>query len=182
MTRSGEQNRIFTETHRFGQEIDASNGFAADGKRQKTTVSIGVFTDKNHRPTDAEVFEAIGPMLPAWQALTRFIRENYTVQEDFKFLYGKKYGWALRFRIKGKVLTSLYPTQNGFTAQVNLNPAAVKQAQHMKLGKNVQQAIAKAHPYPEGRWLFIPVESKNDIRDIQRLLALRSETKRLWKK
>jgi hypothetical protein len=145
-------------------------------------MSIGLFTDKNHQPTDAEIFEAIGKMLPAWQVLVKFIRENYTVQEDFKFLYGKKYGWALRFRINGKLLTSFYPTQNGFTAQVILNPAAIKQAQSMKLGKNVQRAITKAHPYPEGRWLFIPVESKNDIRDIQRLLALRSQTKRHQKR
>jgi hypothetical protein len=145
-------------------------------------MSIGLFTDKNHQPTDAEIFEAIGKMLPVWQVLVKFMRENYTVQEDFKFLYGKKYGWALRFRINGKLLTSFYPTQNGFTAQVILNPAAIKQAQSMKLGKNVQRAITKAHPYPEGRWLFIPVESKNDIRDIQRLLALRSQTKRHQKR
>jgi len=144
-------------------------------------MSIGVFTDKNYQPTDTEVFGAIGSMLPSWQELVKFIRENYRVQEDFKFLYGKKYGWALRFRINGKLLTSLYPTQNGFTAQVNLGPTAIKQAQRMKLSKNVQQTIAKAHPYPEGRWLFVSVESENDIRDIQRLLTLRSETKRLRK-
>ena len=145
-------------------------------------MSIGVFADKNHQPTDTEVSEAIGLMLPAWQVLVKFIRESYPVQEDFKFLYGKKYGWALRFRINGKLLTSLYPTQNGFTAQVNRGPTAIEQAQRMKLSKNVQQAVAKAYPYPEGRWLFVPVESENDIRDIQRLLALRSETKRLQKR
>lgn len=145
-------------------------------------MSIGAFTDKNCQPTDAEVFGAVGPLLPVWRALIKFIRENYTVQEDFKFLYGKKYGWALRFRINGKLLTSLYPTQSGFIAQVILSPAAVKQAQSMKLGKNVRQAVAKARPYPEGRWLFVPIESKKDIRDIQRLLALRSETKRLRKR
>jgi hypothetical protein len=39
----------------------------------------------------------------------------------------------------------------------------------------VQQVIEKAHPYPEGRWLFVPVESETDIRDIKQLLSLRSE-------
>jgi hypothetical protein len=144
-------------------------------------MSIGIFTDKKHHPADAEVLEAIGPRLPLWQGLARFIRETYPAQEDFKFLYGKTYGWALRFRIKGQVLTSLYPTQGGFTAQVNLSPEAVEQAQGMQLGHNVQQAIERAHPYPEGRWLFIPVESGEDVRDIQHLLALRAETKRLRK-
>jgi hypothetical protein len=52
----------------------------------------------------------------------------------------------------------------------------------MKLGKNVQEVIARANPYPEGRWLFIPVKSADDIRDIQQLLALRAETKRLQKR
>lgn len=121
----------------------------------------------------------IGPMLPAWQELTHFIRENYPADEDFKFLYGKKYGWALRFRIRGQLLTSLYPTAGGFTAQINLSPEAVEQALDMQFGKNVQGTIARANPYPEGRWLFIPVESADDIHDIKQLLALRAKTKKL---
>ncbi len=140
-------------------------------------MSIGAFSDKTHQPTDAEVLEAIGPRLSIWQELVHFVREKYPIQEDFKFLYGKNYGWALRFRIKGKLLISLYPAEGGFTVQVNLSSEAIEKAQRMKLGKNVQQAIARAHPYPEGRWLFIPVESEKDYRDIQRLLALRVDPK-----
>jgi hypothetical protein len=142
-------------------------------------MSIGLFTDKGSQPTDAQVLEAIGPKLPLWHALVHFVREQYPIQEDFKFLYGKNYGWALRFRIKGKLLVSLYPAQGGFTAQVNLSSDAIEKAQSMKLSKNVQQAIARAHPYPEGRWLFISVESEKDLRDIQRLVAMRVDEKRL---
>ncbi len=142
-------------------------------------MGIGLFTDKGHQPTDAQVLEAIGPQLPLWRALVNFVQDQYPVQEDFRFLYGKNYGWALRFRLKGKPLVSLYPTQGGFTAQVILSPEAIEKAQSMKLSKNVQQAIARAHPYPEGRWLFISVESEKDMRDIQRLVALRVDTQRL---
>ena len=49
-------------------------------------MSIGAFTDKNHQPTDIEVLEALGPMIQGWHGLVQFIRENYPVQEDFKFL------------------------------------------------------------------------------------------------
>jgi hypothetical protein len=146
-------------------------------QRENPTMSVGIFTERKHQPTDAEIRQAIGPKLSLWQTLLRFIRDQYPVQEDFKFLYGKNYGWARRFRIKGQLLTSLYPTNGGFTAQVNLSSEAVEKAQGMKLGKNVQQAIERAHAYPEGRWLFIPVESEKDLRDIQRLLALRAERK-----
>ncbi len=142
-------------------------------------MSIGAFTDKKQQPTEEAVLGMIGPKLPLWKELIQFIRENYPADEDFKFLYGKKYGWALRFRICGQLLTSLYPIAGGFTAQVNLSPEAVEQALAMQPGKNVQDAIARANPYPEGRWLFIPVESAADVHDVKRLLALRVETKRL---
>ena len=142
-------------------------------------MSVGVFADKRQQPDDAAIRQAIGPNLPLWDALIGFIREAYPAQEDFTFLYGKNYGWARRFRMKGQLLTSLYPAQGRCVAQVNLSPDAIETAQGMGLGDNAQQAIARAHPYPEGRWLFIAVESEQDVQDVQRLLALRVETKRL---
>ena len=142
-------------------------------------MSIGLFTDKGHQPTDAQVLEAIGPKLPLWHALVHYVREQHSVQEDFRFLYGKNYGWALRFRVKGKLLISLYPAQGGFIAQVILSTDAIEKAQSMQLSNNIQQVIARAHPYPEGRWLFISVESEEDLRDVQRLVALRADAKSL---
>lgn len=144
-------------------------------------MSIGCFTDKGNRPTEAQILESIGSKLPLWHDLTRSMRERYPVQEDFKFLYGKKYGWALRFRIKGQLLVSLFPTQDGFTAQVNLSPDAIEQVVHMETSKNVQQAIVRATPYPEGRWLLIPIETEQDCHDVKRLVAMRVETKHLVK-
>jgi hypothetical protein len=141
-------------------------------------MSVGVFTDRNHPPTESEIGEAIGPMLPAWQMLAQHIRERYLPEGNLKFLYGKSYGWAWRFRVKGKLLTALYPTKSGFTVQIILSPPAIEQAERMKLGKNVRQAIADANPYPEGRWLFIRVESSGDVRDVQRLFALKTGMKR----
>jgi hypothetical protein len=138
-----------------------------------------VFIDKKHQPSEDEIFTALGPMLSTWQALIHFIRENYPVEEDFKFMYRKNYGWARRFRIRGQLLTNLYPKEGGFTVQINLTPAAVEQALQMELGANAHEAIARAHPYPEGRWVFIPVGLTDDIRDIHTVLALRAKTKRL---
>lgn len=144
-------------------------------------MSIGFFTDKGTCPTDAQIREAIGPRLPLWQDLIHALREGYPVQEDFKFLYGKTYGWGLRFRLKGQLLTSLYPTRGGFTAQVNLSPEAIEKILGMHPGPNVQRAIERAQPYPEGRWLFIPVESEADLGEVKQLVALRAETRRLVK-
>ena len=145
-------------------------------------MSVGLFIDKNHSPTEADIAAAIGPMLPLWKTLIQFIRDTYAVQEDFRFLYGKTHGWALRFRVKGKLLTALYPTQSGFTVQIILGPTQVTRAMAMGLPSRVMKVLLAAKPWPEGRWLFIPVTSVADMRDIQQLLALRVETKRLAKR
>lgn len=137
-------------------------------------MSIGWFTDKKQPPTETDVLAAIGSRLPLWESLLQFVRETYATEEDFTYLYGKNYGWARRFRVRGKLLTSFYPTQNGFTVQVNLSPEAVEAIQQMDVGENVRQAICRAHPYPEGRWLFVPIESADDCDDVHQLLALRA--------
>lgn len=135
--------------------------------------SMGAFTDKKNEPTKAQVVEVLGAMVHLWQALIQHIRATYDGQEDFKFCYGKRYGWAMRFRVKGGLLTALYPNRNSSTAQVILSSAALEQAQTMQLGNGVHQAIAKAKPYAEGKWLFIPVESEKDLRDVRHSLELK---------
>jgi len=138
-------------------------------------MSIGIFTDKAHQPTLDEVFAAVGPKRPAWEALTQFVADNYRVPGEWKF-YGKNYGWAMRFRRGSQALLSLYPGQNGFTAQIVLSEPLVEHALILKFGKNVRQTIASAREYPEGRWLFIQVRSSKDVQDVQQLLALKSHT------
>jgi hypothetical protein len=140
-------------------------------------MSVGLFTDKEHTPTAEEVGRAVGPRQAAWDELVSCIRESYSNQDEFRF-YGRNFGWALRFRKSGRALASLYPTGGGFTVQVILGADETKKALDLGLGKHVRQIIEEAHPYPEGRWLFIPVGSERDILDIRRLLALKGGTKR----
>jgi len=142
-------------------------------------MSIGLFTDKGKQPTEIQVREAVGSRIQLWDHLIQTVQKQYPVQQDFKFLYGKNYGWAVRFRIKGQLLTSLFPTQGGFVAQVNLSPDDIRKVLALKMSRNIQQAIERAHPYPEGRWLFIPIETKEDMRDVQRLVELRAHSRHL---
>ena len=142
-------------------------------------MSVGAFTDKKQRPSQAEIRNMMGAGLTYWDELVQFVCEKYAPDEEIRFMYGKKYGWALRFQIRGKLLTSFFPTAGGLTVQINLGPAAVDRALEMNLGENVLSVINRATAYSEGRWLFIPVKTQQDIQDIQHLLVLRVETKRL---
>ena len=52
----------------------------------------GVFTDKEHEPTPAEIADALGTRYPLWETMNRFVTDNYRTQREFK-CYGRNYGW-----------------------------------------------------------------------------------------
>jgi len=138
-------------------------------------MSIGAFNQRECPPKETEILAAVGQAFDSWNELSRWMHESLSAQHDLKYMYGKKYGWALRFQKSNALLSALYPTQKGFAAQVILNRAALDQASHLKLGKSAKQAIDQAHLYAEGKWLFIPVVSKRDADDVKRLLKLKIE-------
>ena len=138
-------------------------------------MAIGAFTDKEHKPTVAETVAAIGSKQPLWENLTSFIVDSYRLKSNFAF-YGKNYGWALRFRKGGKALLSLYPGQDSFTAQIIVSQAQAEKALSSGLSKEASKIIEDAHPYPEGRWLFLKVESEQDLNDVKQLLMVKSQS------
>jgi hypothetical protein len=138
-------------------------------------MAIGVFTKKGHRPTTQEVLAAVGSKRPLWENLTQFVADSYKLKSDFAF-YGKNYGWALRFRKAGKALLSLYPGQEGFTAQIIIGREQAEKALSSGLSQKAIEIIEDAHNYPEGRWLFIKVESEQDLNDVAQLLTVKIQT------
>ena len=109
-----------------------------------------------------------------WDDVARFVADELGIKEgDFRF-YGKNYGWALRFRKGGKALVSLYPRKDGFTAQIIISSIDVEKAYNLSLGENARKVLVGAHEFKEGRWLFLRVESEQDVRDVQQLLKLKS--------
>jgi len=137
-------------------------------------MSIGAFTGKTSKPTDDEVVSTLGPSYQRWLSLVEYLRGGYKAKEDFAFLYGKGYGWALRFRLKGRLLTALFPNNGYFSVQVNLNRAQLAETEGMQLHKNAVSAIREATFYAEGKWTFTPVQGDADLKDAQKLIRLKS--------
>ncbi len=144
-------------------------------------MSKGIFTDKTHRPSTREIHRAIHPREAGWREFLKFIRGSFSCKEELKF-YGKNFGWALRFTKAGKALLSLYPAEGGFTAQIILSNADAEKACTLPIGARIRKTIAQAHPYPEGRWLFIPVKTRQDFRDVRALVVLKGDPGQTRKK
>lgn len=138
-----------------------------------TGMGIGIFADKEHKPTMEEILRSIGAKRKLWEKLALLIAEKYRIKSDMTF-YGKNYGWGMRYRKGRKALLSMYPGKGSFTVQFVLSRALARGASNLRLGKNTRKVLESAHEFPQGRWLFIGIESERDISDIQSLLALKA--------
>jgi len=133
---------------------------------------IGYFLDKTQPPTPEELQAAMGSVFPLWQRLLRFIETNYKLPGELSY-GGKNYGWNLWYRKSGKSLTSLFPQQNGFVAQVVLGRDQAGKAATLELGAKVRQLVDETQPLHDGKWLFIPVTDEADVMDVEKLLLLK---------
>jgi len=144
-------------------------------------MSKGIFTDKNHKPTEKEVYEVISSIKPLWEDLISFIEDNYKISGEFKF-YGKNFGWALRYRKSGKVIISIYPGENEFMAQIILNGEEVKNALKSDISSETKEIIENKEPIREGKWIYLKVTSKTGLSDIKDLILVRSPLKKTRKR
>ncbi len=137
-------------------------------------MSKGIFTDRNHRPSMAEILATLGPVRKRWEELDHYMPENYQVEGELVF-GGVNYGWTQRYRRSGKTLLQLFPGRNALIANVVVGRSLLKKAEALKLGANARHVLESAKRYYEGCWLYIQVSSRQDIRDIQQLIALKAK-------
>ncbi len=130
-----------------------------------------MFSDRQKRPSPQEIENVLGARFNLWDSLVRFIADGSGAGGDLAF-YGKNYGWAVRFRKNGRALLSLYPGSEGFTAQIIMSPAQVEAASP-GMTDVTRQAIEGSSPYSEGRWLFLRVETPQDLEEVKRLLKVK---------
>jgi len=141
-------------------------------------MSKGAFTDKNHKPSENEVYDVITLSRHLWNNLIDFIGDNYNIKGEFKF-YGKNFGWALRYRKSGKVLTSLYPRKEGFMVQIILNGDEIKEALKLDMNLETRKIINETVPIREGKWIYLEVGPDTRLNDIKKLIQIRSPLKTL---
>ena len=138
-------------------------------------MSVGIFADKNKRPGKSEIKAILGKTNSLWEMLAHYIHDQFEAEEDFSFLYGKNYGWALRFRVRGKLLICMYPNAYHFITQIILSTRNLSDAVNTDLHTNTLKAIEIATLYSEGKWLFIATQTIQDINDIKMLLNLKTQ-------
>jgi len=135
-------------------------------------MAIGYFLDKEHQPTAGEIESTLGAKFPLWERIIQFLYDNYEMTAKLSY-GGKNYGWNLWYQKGGKSLVSLYPQKGGFVAQIVLGKDQTKEVLTMKFCKNVDRLVHDTPLLHDGKWLFIPVKSLAEVKDVEKLLLLK---------
>ena len=64
------------------------------------------------------------------------VLSNRKAEQNLKYLYGRQYGWAMQFRIKGKPTIALFPNEGYFVALIILNAGQLLAASQLHLHRN----------------------------------------------
>jgi hypothetical protein len=137
-------------------------------------MSISIFAEKGRPPSTRQICEALGSTLPLWETIEQFMRHYFQVAGELRF-YGSEYGWVVWFRKNDRPLLTLYPQEECFTVQVLLNEKMAEQALDLNPGANVRKLLEDTPHLDEGRWIFIKVQTQQDVTDIRNIMLLKLE-------
>lgn len=116
-------------------------------------------------PDHQALADRLGGSIAPWDALVGYLTDDVGAQGAWSW-GGTKSGWELRFKRAGRPLTTLTPGQGGFTALVVLGREEALRAAGLRLGEPARRTFEEAHPYHDGRWLFLSVADDDDLEDV----------------
>jgi hypothetical protein len=131
------------------------------------------FVERKVRPGLAGYRNVLGRAGVAWDDVATMLTETFGLKPKIHFMYGARYGWALRFERSRRLVAAMYPNRGRLYVQIILNRVQVTTAMAMSLPRHVAMALDVARDYPEGRWLFIPVRSRKQARELHSIMALK---------
>ena len=134
-------------------------------------MSKAVVNDSDAPPSEADLERLLGPASVAW----RTVREGLAAMGATAAWSwgGAKSGWELRCTRAGRPFTTLTPQRGAFQALVIIGPSLAAEAAALPLNRAARKTFDAAHPYRDGRWLFLPIASRGDAEDVLVLLELK---------
>jgi len=110
-----------------------------------------------------------------WTALRLWIDTAYPGVFDPEWIYGgKKRGWSLRYK-KTRAFCTLFPAYRLLSVQVVLGRAEREKFEDTRSSWSPQllKHYDDARPYPDGKWLIVPVSSADERQEIMALVSMK---------
>ena len=115
--------------------------------------------------------KTIGERSSLWLKLHEFIEENYDFSGELVF-FTKKYGWAIRYRKKGKTLGYFFPEAGAFSVLLVLGSKETEKVASVasQLTASVKSVFENTEQLHDGRWLWIRALTESDVASVKLLL------------
>ncbi len=137
------------------------------------TMLPNAFIGKPEEPTDTEVTAALGPSRKTWDQLVSRLADDCRLVTQEWNSSGRKYGWALRLKVKDRNIVYLSPRNGSFVVTFVLGDRAVKAALEGKLPAKLIRMVEEGKKYPEGTAVRIEPVAAKDIPGIVKLAAIK---------
>jgi hypothetical protein len=132
------------------------------------------FIGKTEKPTNEELLVALGPSATLWNEYVDWMSSELGVAAlEWNGVCVKKYGWALRLKVKARNIVYLSPCAGCFRVAFVLGDKAVAAARAARLPRNATKALAESTRYPEGTGLQLVVKKAKDLAGIRRLAEIK---------
>jgi hypothetical protein len=136
-------------------------------------MSAGIFDDKNKKPTDKMLKNALGKTYNLWGEIKKHISTEYgKITEDWKF-YNVRSGWLLKILLKKRNLFFFVPVESYFKFYFVFGDKAVSAVGASDLPENIKTTLKNAKKYMEGRGLTIDVKTSEDVEIAKTLLEIK---------
>lgn len=139
-------------------------------------MSLSIFDDKSRPPKDAELATALKDSFLFWNELKKLIALRFKPLSIEWGFASNTTGWGMRLKNKDRTILYMTPRDGHFLASFALGEKAVKAAHEDDLPASVLKIIDNAKRYAEGRGVRLEVRNGRDVRNVEKLAAIKMAT------
>lgn len=139
-------------------------------------MALSAFADKTKPPTERDLATVLGKTFPLWNDLQKRIAATYSPLTIDWGYSGKSYGWGLRLKQNKRAILYLTPCKGYFLTSFALGEKAVELAHDSGLPASILKTIDDAPRYAEGRGVRFETRSRQDLRNMAKIAALKMST------
>ena len=134
---------------------------------------MSVFDDNSRPPRDDELVVTLGSTFVFWNELKNLMASRFTPLSVEWGFSSKKTGWGLRLKLEKRTILYMTPCKGYFMASFALGEKAVKAAYESDLPASILNIIDNSKKYAEGRGVRLEVRSTEDVRNVEKLAAIK---------
>lgn len=131
------------------------------------------FIGKTEKPSEEELFRALGSSSSVWKELIGWLADKHGVTTQEWKSYSPKFGWSMQVKLKKRTIVHLSPRNGSFQAVFILGDRAVEAAKQSKPSQSLTKILQEAPKYPEGTGIRLNVKATKDLATIRKLAEIK---------